>query len=415
MSDVTSTANHPWKCWIVATLAALITVNGAHAQCRYEIAIIQGPRCGIFGYAPTEVSGINRTGMVTGTYRSCLIGPEVPFTWTPESGLLPIDLPPGEGGPALDVNDAGQVAGWFRPQATYGALAFVHDASGLTVIYPPAGSFSQALALNNDGWIVGATADGTDYYKAFLWQKGVMTLIPPTWGPRSLASDLNELGAAVGWMGTGPHIDAHPFVWHDGVMTDLGLVETAFSGTATGINNRGEIIVSMRIRHPSDPGFVIRGFVVSHGLMHDLGVLPGYEWSPGFGINEISQVVGLCSHPNPNDLRAFIWQNGVMRDLNELVLAGRSVVVQIATAINDFGQIAAYGYDAKSDVVAFLLTPVGSAQGDLDIDCEVGIRDLLLLLRSWGTCDPGLTCIGDINDDMAVNPADLAILLENWG
>ena len=135
-------------------LVTLVPVGSASAQCQYEVTVIKGPICGDFGYPPTQVTGINESGVMAGTYLACSLGPDVPFTWTPESGVVPIDLPSGDGGPATDINDAGQVTGWFNPQGSFAGLGFLHDNTGLTIIYPPAGTFLHAHGLNNQAQIV---------------------------------------------------------------------------------------------------------------------------------------------------------------------------------------------------------------------------------------------------------------------
>ncbi len=55
--------------------------------------------------------------------------------------------------------------------------------------------------------------------------------------------------------------------------------------------------------------------------------------------------------------------------------------------------------------------------GDLDGDGVVGILDLLILLATWGPCDPPCppACLADIDANCTVNVLDLLILLANWG
>ncbi|TVQ56813.1 MAG: hypothetical protein EA377_01740 [Phycisphaerales bacterium] len=51
-------------------------------------------------------------------------------------------------------------------------------------------------------------------------------------------------------------------------------------------------------------------------------------------------------------------------------------------------------------------------KGDLTLNMQVNVFDLLALLEDWGTC-PG--CISDLTGDGQVNVFDLLELLENWG
>ena len=53
--------------------------------------------------------------------------------------------------------------------------------------------------------------------------------------------------------------------------------------------------------------------------------------------------------------------------------------------------------------------------GDLDGDGSVGVKDLLILLGSWGSCDDCNDCIADLDGDCTVGVGDLLILLGNWG
>ena len=58
-----------------------------------------------------------------------------------------------------------------------------------------------------------------------------------------------------------------------------------------------------------------------------------------------------------------------------------------------------------------MLTPIGSAPGDIDNNCMVNVGDLLLLLNEWGKAGS----FADINEDGNVNVTDLLALLGSWG
>ena len=114
--------------------------------------------------------------------------------------------------------------------------------------------------------------------------------------------------------------------------------------------------------------------------------------------------------------RAFIWQDNVLTNLNELIPSGANITMQAALAINNAGQITGWAEDDNGDAVAVLLTP-RQHLGDLNGDCRVGIVDFLALLAGWGPCpDPCPPfCLGDIDGDCNVGITDFLLLLSNWG
>ena len=385
----------------------------SHAQCEYSVTVIKPPECPFFGAPPTYGRGINELGQIAGSRFLCGNGwgNFGAILWTPETGIVMLDMPAGTFDSfAFDVNDVGQVVGTFDVAGDgFSVLAYVSQGSQLTVIPPPAGTFTEAYVISNSGEVVGATADGTSFFKGFLWEQGQMTLILPTFGPRSLANDINEIGQVVGWMGTGIGIDSHAFVWQAGVVTDIGLAPGTFAASAEAINNLGRIVI---VAFVDDGEQVInRTFLWEDGELTDLGVLPGFDHTVGWDINDSDQVVGICQQADsPFDKTGFVWQNGVITELNDLVPDG-SINVTFADAINNAGQIAASGDDGVAGA-ALLLTPIQSCLGDLDCDGLVGITDFLDLLVAWG---PQPNHPADLNNDGTVGIVDFLMLLGSWG
>lgn len=56
-----------------------------------------------------------------------------------------------------------------------------------------------------------------------------------------------------------------------------------------------------------------------------------------------------------------------------------------------------------------------SIPGDINGDGAVGVKDLLILLGSWGPCPDCDKCPADLDQNCTVDVADLLILLGNWG
>ena len=144
----------------------------------------------------------------------------------------------------------------------------------------------------------------------------------------------------------------------------------------------------------------------------DLGTLPGCAESLALDINSSGVVVGYCSDP---DLVAFVWADGVMVALDDLVPPELGLDIHRTRGINDAGQIAANGADKNLNGVGMLLTPIDPPIGDLNSDCQVGAGDVLILLGSWGPCDICEDCPADLTGDCVVGAVDLLILLANWG
>ncbi len=118
------------------------------------------------------------------------------------------------------------------------------------------GTFTEANALNNKGWVVGdATLPGDTALHAILWRNGALTDLGTLGGPNSNAVfPLNERGEIGGVAETstpdplgedfcsfGDHLICLPYLWQRGVMTPLPTLGGG-SGNAKEINNRGQVV-----------------------------------------------------------------------------------------------------------------------------------------------------------------------------
>jgi probable HAF family extracellular repeat protein len=66
-----------------------------------------------------------------------------------------------------------------------------------------------------------------------------------------------------------------------------------------------------------------------------------------------------------NTARAFLYQDGVMTDINTLVQPASPLYLVLANDINDRGEIVGYATDTNTNAtVAFLAVPISDGNGD---------------------------------------------------
>ncbi len=420
---------------IPVVLTVLISAPSTYAQIPcggYEVtAIIQAPECPPFGFPPTIGRGISEPidgGLpnVVGHYQSCTIGPDTAFLWIGnENKFTTLPVPPGTiRSWAFDITpDGAKIAGAFDLSgdglANLGFL-YNHETGKFTNLGTlPGGNWSEALAINAKGDATGFWGNSAKgpLPLAFVRRGGEMIDISGDFGtPNSHGNDINSRGQATGWMGTGQSIDSHAFIWDDGEVTELPPIARGFTSIGQAITCSRQVVGwGLREEGPL-PVTVTRAFFWDddNGAMTDLGTLPNHLRSAALDIrSDPLQIVGQSWNVdgNTNISHGFIWHDGLMVALDDLVDPQLGIHMKVARAINASGQIIAGGTTPQG-TVAFLLTSTDPPLGDLDGDCTVGVVDLLILLGDWGPCQG---CPSDLNRDGIVGVADLLILLGNWG
>ena len=390
----------------------------------YEVtAIIQTNECPPFGYPGMVPEGMNEDGWMVGSFRACVFGPNIAWLWTPEDGLVLIPMPPDTSdSKAVAICGSRIVGHHFISDDGFGAKAFLYDHS--TNIFTdlgtlPGGTRSEANAINSKGEIVGLWGGG-DFapQQAFIWRDGKMIDLNQDF--RTLGSnalDINANGIVSGWMGSSFITDAHAFIWDKGKITELPPVPGGFISWGSQINNNLQLAVTGLFNEDHPLGFINGGFFWEAGKWTDVGMLDGYDSLAIRGLNDEGTIVGWSRDIQNNQLpdTAFIWSDGEMIELDDLLPPESQLHIKRATAINQSGQIAVQAINAENDNVAVLLTPIPGPLADLNGDCAVSVADLLILFASWGPCDDCGNCPADLDGNCVVSTADLLILFSNWG
>ena len=140
----------------------------------------------------------------------------------------------------------------------------------------------------------------------------------------------------------------------DGV--DIGTLG-GLNSHAAAVNNSGLVVGNSDTASGANHAFLFTPTNISQpgiGKMIDLGVLPGMTASAALGVNDQGQVVGWSSKGSLSD--AFLYSNGIMEDLNDRLPATMGIHLDQAVAINDAGQIVAYGHGADGVEHGYLLS-----------------------------------------------------------
>jgi probable HAF family extracellular repeat protein len=278
-----------------------------------------------------------------GTGLKCL-----PFFW--QGGVLtPLPTLGGNNASVGPINNLGEVAGFAENDTRDPACP--NEMS-------PGGTGPQVLD-----------------YEAVVWgpRQGQTRVLRPFPGDTvGMALWLNDLGQAVGATGTCANsalpplaFGAHAVLWErDGSVRDLGNLGSKAVNIAFSINNLGQVVGFSSLTDQSTPFDGTHAFLWTRetGKMRDLGTLSGDAVSGGESINDKGDVVGL-SFDHEGNPRPFLWRNGSLFDLNDLVPAGTPLYLLGAFSINFRGEIAGFGVTEGGDVHAFVAIPANVDRG----------------------------------------------------
>ncbi len=269
-------------------------------------------------------------------------------------------LGPSHSSVAYAINNVGQVTGYSSTLTSTDAFLF-SNGQLLDLRNTLGGDTASGYGINDAGQVTGEAAIShfNNTFHAFLYTDGQMHDLG-TLGISSFGQAVNNTGQVTGYseVRAGNLVLHHAFLYADGQMTDLGTLG-GLGSEGTAINSAGQITGNASVSSGNS-----HAFLYSNGQMTDLGLLSTgpYSQSYGLAINSTGEVVGTAVSSAAFGTSAFMYRDGQMLDLNNLVDPALHLTLTEATAINDEGQIVAnlnynYGENPPPNH-AYLLTPI---------------------------------------------------------
>jgi probable HAF family extracellular repeat protein len=283
------------------------------------------------------------------------------------------------------------------------------------------GSSSSALAINNEGQVVGrSTLPGDMVTGAFLWQDGMMTDLGSLGGTFSTANGINRAGDVVGASELPNNTARHAVLFRNGQIMDLGALPQSRLCAAFGVNDRGNIfggcipvgrvgpfhatqykdgtVIDLgTLGGPSSftntvnergtaagradlPDGSSRAVIFTEDAFLNLGTLPGGNFSAGRAINDRGEVACI-SNIASGDFHACLYDRGDLVDLGTL---GGSF--SDSGGINNRGQIVGNSTTAAGQQHAYLWSKGGIA----DLNCLIPAGSGWVLMTATGISSEGL-------------------------
>jgi probable HAF family extracellular repeat protein len=378
--------------WLLAVLALPLTIAAQDTQqptlpaVQYTVTDLGTLSGGSF----SQPFFINRYGLVSGS-SSLPDGDQHATLWLDD---LKVDIgAPGLGGPnsiAFGDNETFQSAGEAETSTLdpngedfcgFGThltcLPFLWRDGEMVQLPTLGGNNGVAMAVSNRGEVAGFAENSTPdpgcpasqvlHFKPVVWEKGVVHQLPTFGGdPDGVAQEMNDDGKVVGGSGTCATfntnflynlVPVHALLWEKGKAIDLGNLggKTGLAGgnIAYDINNRGQVVGNSDL--PGDTTFHAFLWTWRTG-MQDLGTLSGDVASVSISINDRGSVVGASLDANFNP-RAFLWEKGLMSDLNALIGGDSPLYLLTGCSLNSRGEITGLGLTSTGEIHTYLARP----------------------------------------------------------
>ena len=313
---------------------ATITARVAGVFTSQELRVVAGgyslAALGTLGGSSARAHDVNDHGEVVGEAQDAAGAPHA-VSW--RNGA-PRDLGPGS---AKAINNQGMIVGFHNGSARWinGVPERLTTPEGLLG--------GEAIDVDEQGRVLFAGGG-----QAGLWANGDTTHLTTTRQWQRI-NGMNGLAWVVGSMYGADPVDA--VLLRDRVVVPVA--GSRIEAQAMAVNDRGDLVgYSVGFR----PRWTTAFLRMSDGAFRGLGQLGG-DYMEAWDLNERAEVVGWGRNARQEE-RGFVWSNGVMAELTDLLAAPGWVVLR-ADAINESGQIAAAALNtATGQRVPVLLTPL---------------------------------------------------------
>jgi probable HAF family extracellular repeat protein len=282
-------------------------------------------------FLPSGFAGqdINNAGQIVGNTRE-----SEAWIWS-DSGIVNLSLlVPGV--QAFAINNRGDVAGNYGPGDT---SAFIYSNGTFRDIGRVSGlNYATPRAINDEGQVAGTAGNFPgDTSRPFFYDGATMVGIGTFGGDQGDALALDDEGTVVGNAALAPPPDSpygarQPFIYRNGTLSELRASQ-AMIYSANDINDTGAIIGSAAFPETG----LGQPYVYTGGVIRSLGG-PGGD---ALGINDAGDIVGVWPSFDDLQYRAFVYRDGKLAGLNDLVLLQPGWTITRADDINDAGQILA--------------------------------------------------------------------------
>ena len=287
----------------------------------------------------------------------------------------------------LDEDWACELAGFIPVTTNLVCRGFVYDNGVVRELPTLGGTHGFAAGVNDLGQIVG-WAENTVHdptcvdaqvlqFRAVLWEPTKTSIAKRELRPfpgdsTSAATAINNQGQAVGISGAcdqavGRFSAVHAVRWEpDGSITEVPNLGGAAWHTPMDINEQGDIVGFSNPPIAGDPGaFAVQAFLWTNGspIAVNLGTFDDDALSQAFAINSHGQVVGVSFGGSFGLARGFLYENGTLKKLNDVLGNGNGDLFLSGQDINDKGQITGRVLDAATgQTMTFVATPVGQPE-----------------------------------------------------